>query len=221
MTLDLTELKKIKLSERNLLFGYYREAHQNLLPQNNPYYDIQPLIVYVCLAYYHIKLEWDTKHLGNNCVVDGEYIAKTVTGDTTSLLNEEITNGIHQYKFKIISWGGSQDTTSFWDVGIGIISLDWCNPDKLKNKCYQEYPEGYGYHTSKARAENNSLITRYGTYCKRGDIVTMTVDLENHQIAYKVNDKDLGVAYNQIESKTYRIALYLFNEGAKVQILNS
>ena len=51
----ISELKEIKPCNIQLLFGYFREARQTLLPQNDIYYDIPPLTVYVSLAYYHLE----------------------------------------------------------------------------------------------------------------------------------------------------------------------
>lgn len=63
MDFDLKELKNTRSSDRNLVFGYCRRAHQELFPMDNPYYDIKPLIIYICLAFYYIK--WDDRDLSN------------------------------------------------------------------------------------------------------------------------------------------------------------
>ena len=224
MTVDLSRLKKIKSSDTNLTFGYCREAHQQFFVENNPYYYIQPLIVYTCLAYYHIKHEWDISNMSKECIVNGDYIEKIKElYDTTNLLKQEISNGIHEYKFKIINTNAMGE--DYYDIGIGITSSKYfqSHKDDLITQCYQDYDTGYGYTTSKGilecwdpELENSD----YGAICKQNDIVTMTVDLENGQIKYKVNDIDFGIAFHKIPNDTYRIALYLFGKGSKVQILN-
>ena len=73
MALDLAELKKIGSSQNYLVFGYFRESSKELLPED-PYYNIQPLIVYTCLAFYAIKREWDSDNINDGCIIDGDYI---------------------------------------------------------------------------------------------------------------------------------------------------
>ena len=218
MTVNLSELKRIKSSDTNLIFGYYREAHTQLLPQDNPYYDIQPLIVYTCLAFYHIRYEWDTENLSDECFVNGDFIEKkSERFDTTSLLKGEISNGIHEYKFEIISYSADK---GYYDIGVGIIGSEhFANKPGLINECFHEDHTGYGYITSTADKEVECFMEEYGIKCEKGNIVTMTVDLEKYELKYTVNETDLGVAFTNIEQITYRVGIYLYRKGCKVRIL--
>ena len=96
MALNFAKLKKVNPEYINAVFGYFREAHRELLPQDNPYYDMHPLIIYTCLAYYHIKYEWDTDNLSDECIVDGDCISKSTQCNASSFLRGEITNGVHK-----------------------------------------------------------------------------------------------------------------------------
>ena len=227
MSFEFSTLKKIRLSDSNLIFGYCREAHQQFFPQNDPYYNIQTLIIYTCLAFYHIKHKWDTENIPNDCVVDGDFIEKTVaSSDTTSLLKDEISNGIHEYQFRIISYGNNRNNSPYWDIGIGIISSEIAQREKhwLKYDYFTRAETGYAYTTSKAEIECYEYNTLYGNglQCKINDVVTMIVDLENYQLKYKVNDTDLGIAFDELPSKpeSYRVAVYLYERGSKIQIIN-
>ena len=133
-------MKKIKSSHTKLIFGYCREAHQQFFLENNSYYDIHPLIIYICLAYYHIN-----------------------------------TNAKGQ---------------DYYDIAIGITSSKYVKSDKndLITQCYQDYDTGI-LECCDPELQNCD----YGAICKQNDIVTMTVDLENGQIKYKVNDTDCSL----------------------------
>ena len=47
----LKQIKHINQSKKDIVFGYIRESQQ-LLPKNNAYYTIVPLIKYLCILYY-------------------------------------------------------------------------------------------------------------------------------------------------------------------------
>ena len=196
----------------------YRKAHTQLLPQNDPYYDIQALIVYICLAFYHIRYEWDTENISDECCVNSDFIEKqSERYDTTNLLKGEISKGIHKYKFEIISYSADE---SYYDIGIGIIGSEYFESKKPKliQECFHEHDTGYGYITSTADKESEGNMYEYGKICTKGDIITMTIDLDKYELKYKVNETDFGVAFN-IEPIKYRIGIYLFGEGSKVRIL--
>ena len=221
MALDLTELKKIRSSQKNLVFGYFRDAHQQLLPQNEPYYDIQALIVYTCLAFYYIKHEWDTENVNSNVEIDGDFIKNKESDDSTTVLKEEIMEGIHEFKFKIINYDYDYGGL-YYDIGFGIIPSEYFKEETsyITDSCFGDRVGGYVYFGSTGKSEHNRTESDYGTKCKLDDIVTMIVDLENYQIKYKVNDFDYGVAFSDVEHAKYRIAVYLYEKGSEVEIIH-
>ena len=47
--------KEVDEETKVLVFGYFRDAHKDLFgDSNNPYFDLQPLIVHCCISFYHI-----------------------------------------------------------------------------------------------------------------------------------------------------------------------
>ena len=123
MAIDLSELKQIRSSDTNLIFGFCREAHKQLLSQNDSYHDIQPLIIYTFLAFYYIKHEWDPENISNKCVADGNFLEKSMCGHSSNFLKDEISKGIEEYKFKIINYKDHQQ--SFTDIGIGVVFIEY------------------------------------------------------------------------------------------------
>ena len=223
MAVDLSSLKKVRPSVSKLIFGFCREIHQSFISED-AYYSVQPLIVYTCLAYYYIKHEWDMTNVSKECLIEGDFITKIEqTYDTTSLLTDEISNGIHEYEFKIISY--NHKGLNYYDVSIGIISSEYYenNKNDLIHECFLDKETSFGFTPSKGVKEcyeYDGDAVEYGVRCPKGCIVKMTVDLDNNQLKYKVNDEDLGVAFDNIEKKPYKIALYLYGKGCKVQIMN-
>ena len=217
-SVPLSELKKIRSSDTNLLFGYCREAHQQLLPQNDPYHDVQPLIIYICLAFYHIKHEWDTDNISDDCKINGDFIEKTNAEHSFSILKDEISKGIHQYQFKIVNY--LDRSKVYTDIGIGVLFKD-------KLKFYKDYhsmkyyPMGHGgyiyYALNACTCGYNQVPLKSKMKCKDGDIITLIVDLNNHAIRYKINQHDLGIAFKNIKQTLYRVGLYLYGR-CKIQI---
>ena len=78
---------------------------------------------------------------------------------------------------------------------------------------------GYCYFASCGIKQGYQGSISYGPKCEIGNVITMTVDLEKYQIKYKINDMDIGSAFDNIEQKSYRVGLYLYYNGVKVQII--
>ena len=47
----------------------------------------------------------------------------------------------------------------------------------------------------------------WGVKCENGDIIKMTLNMNDLTLSYQVNDKDLGKAYENIENTAYRAAV--------------
>ena len=117
------------------------------------------------------------------------------------------STGIHAWKFKV------DNIKSSWHV-IGIWKCD--------KKFTDVYENGYGYIISAGYLTNprdyGNLGKGYGTVvrddwverrykCKNGDLIEMIVDMDKLSISYKVNDKDFGVAFEEIDETEYRAGI--------------
>ena len=54
----------------------------------------------------------------------------------------------------------------------------------------------------------------YGEKCKDGDIIKMTLNMNELTLSYQVNDKDLGNAYENIENTAYRAAVTMERDSS-------
>eukprot|EP01084_Bolivina_argentea_P225048 380405_1 len=57
--------------------------------------------------------------------------------------------------------------------------------------------------------------------CVEADIIEMTFDPINMELSYKINDKDLGIAFSNIIKRKYRLAIALYNKapGSQLEML--
>ena len=72
-----------------------------------------------------------------------------------------------------------------------------------------------------------NIYTLYkADYCKaiaNGNIVTIILDLNKYTLSYKVNDKDLGIAFKNIavgNDLKYVLAISVPDEGTSVSLIN-
>ena len=237
-------IKRVDQQHKDLIFGYFRKYHA-LLPQNNPYFCIQPLICFICLNYYNIPNQWDLTHINDTVKLEGDYVTVITEGDSTLLLENEISEGIHEYKFKVIKVSDPDD--DFEEIEIGILPTtaiqeedqdadldededeyeDEYREKKKYWKSYLFYDYGYCYCTSQGRTfgdrsglndDSYDGDNAYGCVVKKGDIITMIVDFDGNTLSYKVNDKHYGIAFH-IEQNKYRVAVYLYAASTKIQLL--
>lgn len=107
-------------------------------------------------------------------------------------------SGKHHWRIKIIQGDG---------VGIGIVksnvNIDDLTGFHLGNKI------GYSFHShGKIISEPNNSHREYKSTYKVGDIIGVTLDLENGKLSFTKNGVDLGVAFNNL-SGSFRPAISL------------
>ena len=122
MSLNFETIKKVRPKIHDLIFGYFRESHKKYFDSNgdNPYYSIQSLLVYTCIAYY-FRNEWDTQNM-----------SKIEDGDTTVLIKDEISSAIHEYAIEIIKCAKAVNG-GYFDLIFGIIDSKVLQEDRNKN----------------------------------------------------------------------------------------
>ena len=105
MALDFEAIKTVNPKVSNLIFGFFRESHSKYFPfkSQNPYYALQPLLIYTCIAFYNQK-EWDATNTYGIKLDDDNVIKKSVTSSTTTFIKDEISKGCHEYEFKVINY---------------------------------------------------------------------------------------------------------------------
>ena len=53
----------------------------------------------------------------------------------------------------------------------------------------------------------------------KGTIITITLDMNKPSLSFKINDKDFGVATNELDRNKYRLVINLLNPDAKIELL--
>ena len=63
-------------------------------------------------------------------------------------------------------------------------------------------------------SNTNKKLQSYGVDCQNGDILEMILNLNQYTLRYKINGKDYGVAFEDIEKTKYRAAIFMYVYGS-------
>ena len=217
---SVEDVKRIDVITKDTVNGYLRRI-QLCLPSTDIYYCCIPALVsYWCILYFYINECFDPIESHNHYIFEenNTIIRKTKSSEVCAFLSNIVREGIHRWKFEIFikeEW----DTTKT----IGI----WKNNHPLDNKLAlfssQFTGKFYGWCLDDA-----SLV--YGDsdgyrdyaddeYVTDGDIIEMILDLNKKQLGFKRNDKDYGVAFENIEDTSYRAAVSFFRNVNSIKLI--
>ena len=198
-----------KLRNEKIVKGYVRRVHHTLIPID---------IINLCIMFYHVEMdEIDPNYLSPYHLIKKRGILKhnhrhigSKMKQSTSLFRRCVSNGKHEWKFKLINNG--------WII-IGI-----CRRFKSHyspNDTFTKYGNGYGYDISNGAYEPRtwSSVAIDAMRCKKNDIIEMCLDLNNLTLSFAVNGNNKGVAFKGIESAEYKAAIHTYCGRESVQLL--
>ena len=118
-------------------------------------------------------------------------------------------SGKHEWKFKI----NHIDSYCWIIIGVWRIQENVQPPmDVYFTKGDDE--KGYAFWTQgkKTKILNGAAGPTYGRKCKTGDVIDMTLDLDNWTLGFKINGVSFGDAFVDIKQAKYRAAVCLYKE---------
>ena len=206
------DLNTIDSKTKYLIFGYIRRSQQ-LLPNDNPYFNIPNLVTYACIHYYDIAkyISFDTKSStakisGNkNNVITWEsndnFAWKTGYG---SLCMSATKNKNYTYKVKLNG-----------DMSI-VIGISEFENEEL---WYKKNCISYVYLMAAGEIyANGSSVGEKGQPKNDGEFtMELIVDFESLRLTFKMDNKLLHV--QKIEKKQYKLVVNLGSGTAKATIL--
>eukprot|EP01084_Bolivina_argentea_P000398 750_1 len=222
-----SKLKCVDETSKNIMFGYIRNIEK--------IYNAPLAVKHLCLLYYFETEEFGahseklvisssskTKH---NDIV--HQIDRTFWNSVFGLVvisSDNNPNAIYCWSFKVTFNAPTYHTTA---PSIGIVSDtkaidDYCFSDRDREDEYHYY--GWETTWKEIRSNNVDITTKhpFGDYpkIKSGDILKMEVNLKNKSIKHFYNDKDLGIAFNNIDLN-YKYYLGIsFADQDRVQIVD-
>ena len=186
--------------EECILSGYVRQV-QNSFPDNT-FYVIPDLVIFICLAYYYEPEQWDINTKTTGIDVDGNNINHTDNDYDRISLTKIAEKGIHVWRFRI---------NHIIDKGWNVIGIWKCNHQFADiDEC------GYGFIFNEAKLTNADVPVEYGdTYgiiVKKNANIEMKLDMDEWQLSYTVDGKDLGIAFRNIEKTQYKAGITIYHK---------
>ena len=221
-----------KVNDQHVLiaFGFVREINSKYIPVE---------IMSYCIVYAFLRInEWikagsDWNIDQNKYIAYGQkkYINDSFASFSTVYSNPVISNGKYEWKIKIKL--NDSDTHSsfelhghrfhlFSSVYVGIsTSMDFVDSYGFGGNKHKYYAFGK-FQSKTSHLVNGSVdypegIDSYDKFQFK-DVVLMTVhlDMEQRTIAFTINDKFLGVAFDDIDDGDYRLAISVFGRKNKI-----
>ena len=202
--IDVKKIKNISAKMVQIVYGYVRRQRENIP---------QPIIDFILLFYCEYD-EWDV--VTSSVVKDGKCIqlqGKSMIAGNAYLKNT-ISDGVFSWRFKIVS---VCDEMNIGVVKASNINTSWGRFFQVANTAYVWEAVHYknkGCLMNPTKG-GHVMLRDYGPACKDGDIVEMVLDLEQMTMRYKVNDIDLGIAFEEIEKTEYKGAIFMYTYNDK------
>lgn len=200
--------EQCRMNDEITVYGYVRN--------NKCHNDIPVDIINLCVKYYHMNTDqFDSEHIGHchELSADGATITHTTQSHdwSTTILKNVISDGIYEWKFKVIKTGA---------IMVGI-----CRDDKsnlVKNSFFTDIGQGYGVMVTdgyKYRLTSRACMHgKAGFVCKENDIITMRLDLTQLTISYCLNDENPIIEFKDINKAIYRAAVYTYWQDSCVTV---
>lgn len=215
MSLNLANLKQINIKRQRTVYGYIRELEASFQ------LDIPQGVIDIFVLFYGDPEKWDIKLCKDTDAVSFDEQRRIVTNKSQSVNvygERIIDSGYFKWKFEVKFGGGGSDS-----LMIGLWRINDNKPPPINHTHFTDGVEqGYGYHCSSG--DLISTDVGYGIYKQYGpsdienSIIEMTVDFDSLSLSFKVDDQDLGKAFDITQDK-YRLAVYFTHKGDYVKIL--
>ena len=234
MSTSFNLLKYVDDKSRDLAFGYIRTM-ENKLQQPNQF-EIPREIKNLCLMYYFefeqfyeydetvLKVSSSSEHRHNDIV------QQIATGCWYSVYTrfiidpEQQPNAIYIWR---VQFTRPIERYKKASPAIGIVSAEH-NP--LNSYCFMSYDhQFYCWQTAWQNARttkqkgDSTLSPEYGGQkgLDTGDIVTIELDIKNKWLRFYLNDRDLGIAHENINMDyKYKLGISFAHFGHKMQLLD-
>ncbi|KAJ3426035.1 spry domain containing socs box protein [Anaeramoeba flamelloides] len=122
--------------------------------------------------------------------------------------NKILKKGKHIYKIQI----DSIHSNGFNSTMIGVVAPEITGIGYM-NK------QGWSFYCFNGHKWNENKHQVYGTKVKKNDIITMTVDMDKHTLSYKLNEKDFGIAFENLPNEL-KLCLDLFYKNEQLTLID-
>ena len=208
-SVNVSEVKSIDQSIKDIVFGFCREA-QALFSSDNVYFTIPPLIIHHCLLFYYqreyLKTNYEDIEIDERtwCIAESmeTYSEQKIYGN---IVIDEIKVYIWEIKVhSVITTEGEEH------LEIGISPLN------NESDAYEYYYDADG---DKCKIWYEYYGKQYGD----GDIIKIRLDVGKQTIEFIKNNESQGMAYNSMAitpDDEYSLCIKMPRKGTKVELIS-
>lgn len=217
----LEDVKKVDERSKKRIFGYIRKI-EALFECTIP-----TLVIHWCLLYYFVDDEFSDYNLGPGYELgDNKKIMKLTTLQYGSVyLTNIVEYGVHRWKFRILQVNGKH---YYMTIGVSKTKAEIDRGTRVDNYFADD---GYGWIVNYQRTTQNRNKDcgdtvfmgrpKYGIKdCESGDIIEMTLDLNDRTLYYSVNKENWGVAFSDIEMTSYRAVVSANKVNDSIELIS-
>ena len=168
---------------------------------------------------------WDWKTKSKAIRINGNYVTLSASKriEKSAYCLRSVSSGKHQWTFEYTKIGGyhwniigiwntltSDPATERHFLNIRNNGYAYCGPQGVLSNPQEPGTGGKAYGGNGGK----------GYRCKSGDVVEMTLDLEECTLSYAVNGESCGVAFDGIERAEYRAAVTLYDDRDTVKLIS-
>ena len=188
---NLEELKQYCGRDKDVVFGFMRQM-QLLLPNDtNSYYNIPPLVIYICLYYYRqheiftlYGNKMSVNETNNIVKCDGNY--NTVYGN---VIIDGLSQAIHVWKVKILELKYGCIYVGIDSSNKAVINEDFSDPEMNENSFYSVDQFGSSNTSWYDECTVETIVSLYNEgEIENGDCMTMKVNPSKKTIKYFKNE---------------------------------
>eukprot|EP01083_Nonionella_stella_P288803 982725_1 len=105
------------------------------------------------------------------------------------------------------------------NIKIGILKCDEESDKVMLTKSIFVSRNGFGYLGQNGNIQHSNAITaKYGQPFKSGDKVMVRLDMMSKTLSFKVNDMDQGIAFEDLSSAHYKLAVSMNTKNEKIEL---
>ena len=219
---SLEDVKKIELKMKICVYGFIRKTEQ-LFPTDNSYYMIPALVIHWIILYFASLDGFDALNvtesyqLSQANMVITRNVVKSFS--TCAYLKAIAKQGVHRWGFKLRA---CNDSGYYMAIGIWKLTQPICIYESIELVGVQDGAYYAWLLNGKKTVPSAAIhVYDYGEdICMTGDVVEMILDLEKKTLSYKVNEKDYGIACQNIENTSYKAFVFMNFQADSLELLS-
>ncbi|RYH27830.1 hypothetical protein EON65_13005 [archaeon] len=156
-----------------------------------------------------VLFTFDSLRCGPDVVLSDDFLTASYTGDdnwSTLLGSRSFSSGVSSWAIRVV-----QSSTAYIFIGVATSSADLTT---FLGGC----SNSWGFIGEHALYHNREKVKVYGEAFSTGDIIGVTLDLNQGTLTFCKNGKSLGVAFDKIYGDLYP-AVAFYNVGQELQIV--